>query len=157
MAPGDRIRLSCAAARPERFGLAPLLLTAGSAWPGELGQASAAGLKEGGVMPHSGASHETRGTKVKTRARCLPWSRTGEAIRLFGRGITVRPCLPVAAVVGCMLSAINEGPRIAGGHAGWLTWVQIGFNFMVPFLVASYGFLTAARVPGRTPGADGAL
>jgi hypothetical protein len=84
---------------------------------------------------------------VKSRARCPPWSRPGEAVRLLCRGITVRPALPVAAVVGCVLSAINEGPRIAGGHAGWLTLVQIGLNFVVPFLVASYGYLTAARVP----------
>jgi len=54
----------------------------------------------------------------------------------------------VAAVVGCVLSAINEGARIAAGQAGWLTWVQVGLNFVVPFLVASYGYLTAARVPG---------
>jgi hypothetical protein len=54
----------------------------------------------------------------------------------------------VAAVVGCVLSAINEGARVAAGHAGWTTWVKVGLNFMVPFLVSSYGYLTAARVPG---------
>ena len=92
-------------------------------------------------------------TVVHTGARCPPWSRPGEAVRLFGRGVTVRSSLPVAAVVGCVLSAINEGPRISGGHAGWLTWAQVGLNFVVPFLVASYGYLTAARVPGGTSGA----
>jgi hypothetical protein len=86
-------------------------------------------------------------------ARCPRWSRPGEAVRLFCRGITARSALPVAAVVGCVLSAINEGPRIVGGHAGGLVWVQIGLNFVVPFLVASYGFLTAARVPVRGSGA----
>lgn len=62
--------------------------------------------------------------------RCPPWSRPGDAARLFARGITVRPCVPVAA-----------------GHAGWLTCVQVGLNFVAPFLVASYGYLTAAQVP----------
>ncbi len=81
--------------------------------------------------------------------RCPPWSKPGDAVRLFARGITVRPCVPVAAVVGCVLSAINEGARIAAGQARWLTWVQVGLNFVVPFLVASYGYLTAARVPGQ--------
>jgi hypothetical protein len=76
-----------------------------------------------------------------------PWSRPGEAARLFARGVTLRPCLPVAAVVGCVLSAINEGARIAAGHVGWPTWVQVGLNFVVPFLVSSYGYLAAARVP----------
>jgi hypothetical protein len=49
----------------------------------------------------------------------------------------------VAAVVGCVLSAINKGARIATGHAGWPAWVQVGRNFLVPFLVSSYGYLTA--------------
>jgi hypothetical protein len=53
----------------------------------------------------------------------------------------------VAAVVGCVLAAINEGVTVADGRAGWLTWVQIGLNFVVPFLVSSYGYLAAARVP----------
>ena len=87
--------------------------------------------------------------------RCPPWSRPREAIRLFARGATLRPCLPVAAVVGCVLSAINEGPRIAAGHVGWPTWVQVGLNFVVPFLVSSYGYLAAARMPSVDPQARG--
>jgi hypothetical protein len=67
---------------------------------------------------------------------------------LVTRGATLRSCVPVALVVGCVLSAINEGARIAVGHAQWTTWVQVGLNFVVPFLVSSYGYLTAARVPG---------
>jgi hypothetical protein len=84
-------------------------------------------------------------------ARCPPWSRPGDAVRLLFRGATLRPCLPVAAVVGCMLSGINEGARIASGHVGWPTWIQVGLNFVVPFLVSSYGYLAAARVPGGGP------
>ena len=77
-----------------------------------------------------------------------PRSRPGEMIALFAHGATLRPCLPVAAVVGCVLSAINEGARIASGHVGWPTWVQVGLNFVVPFLVSSYGYLTAQTVGG---------
>lgn len=84
-----------------------------------------------------------------SRRGCPAWSRPGDAARLFARGITVRPCVPVAAVVGCVLSAINEGTRIAAGRAGWPTWVQVGLNFVVPFLVSSYGYLTAAQSAGR--------
>lgn len=75
-------------------------------------------------------------------------SRLGEMIVLFVRGATLRPCLPVAAVVGCVLSAINEGARIASGHVGWPTWAQVGLNFVVPFLVSSYGYLTAQTADG---------
>jgi len=96
----------------------------------------------------------TRVVLATSRRGCPAWSRPGDAARLFVRGITVRPCVPVAAVVGCVLSAINEGTQIAAGQAGWPTWVRVGLNFVVPFLVASYGYLTAARVPpgGLPPG-----
>lgn len=85
--------------------------------------------------------------------RCPPWSRPGEAARLLVRGITVRSSAPVAAVVGCVLSAINEGAQITTGHTRWLTWARVGLNFVVPFLVASYGYLTAGRVP-RPPSGE---
>lgn len=91
-------------------------------------------------------------TPAASGGRCPPWSRPGEAVRLLARGITVRACVPVAVVVGCVLSAINEGAQIAAGTAGWATWVRVGLNFVVPFLVSSYGYLTAARVPGPHPG-----
>ena len=90
----------------------------------------------------------SQATPAASVPRCPPWSRPSEAARLFARGITVRRCIPVAAVVGCVLSAINEGARIVSGRAGWTTWVQVGLNFVVPFLVSSYGYLTAARAPG---------
>jgi hypothetical protein len=83
--------------------------------------------------------------------RCPSWSKPAAAARLFLRGITVRPCVPVALVVGCVLSAINEGGVVVTGRAGWLTWVQIGLNFVVPFLVSSYGYLAAARVSPQPP------
>lgn len=87
-------------------------------------------------------------TPAATGAPRPPRSRPGEMIALFVRGATLRPCLPVAAVVGCVLSAINEGARIASGHVGWPTWVQVGLNFVVPFLVSSYGYLTAQTAAG---------
>jgi hypothetical protein len=76
-------------------------------------------------------------------------SRLTVMLTQFARGATLRPCLPVAAVVGCVLSAINEGARIADGHATGTTWVQVGLNFVVPFLVSSYGYLSAAQAAGR--------
>jgi len=51
-------------------------------------------------------------------------------------------------VVGCVLSAINEGARIASGHPGWPTWVQAGLNFAVPFIVSRDGYLTAQTAGG---------
>jgi hypothetical protein len=55
-------------------------------------------------------------------AVCPAWSRRPEAIRLFARGVTLRPCVPVAVVVGIVLSAANEGlcspPAILPGRTG---------------------------------------
>ena len=89
-----------------------------------------------------------RTTSAAPRPRRPPRSRPSEMIALFARGTTLRPCLPVAAVVGCVLSAINEGAKIATGHTGWPTRVQVGLNFLVPFLVSSYGYLTAQTASG---------
>jgi hypothetical protein len=89
-------------------------------------------------------------TSAASGAGYSPGSRLGEMIALFARGTTLRPCLPVAVVVGCVLSAINEGARIASGHVGWPIWVPVGLNFVVPFLVSSYGYLTAQTAGGRS-------
>jgi hypothetical protein len=52
----------------------------------------------------------------------------------------------VAAVVGTFLSVVNQGTVIAGGDVTWATWVRVGVNYLVPFVVASVGFLSACRV-----------
>ena len=98
---------------------------------------------------------EYQATRAVAAGRCPPWSRPGEALRLFARGVTVRRCVPVAAVVGTVLSAINEGAQITSGNTSWATWVRVGLNFVVPFLVSSYGYLAAAhaRSPSLNPGA----
>jgi hypothetical protein len=78
-------------------------------------------------------------------AVCPAWSRWPEAIRLFAHGVTLRPCVPVAVVVGIVLSAANEGPLLAAGDLAWQDWIRVAVNFMVPFLVASHGFLRGGR------------
>lgn len=64
---------------------------------------------------------------------------------LFVRGVTVRTALPTALVVGTILSALNQGDVVLDSRAGAVTWVRIGVNYVVPFLVASVGFLSARR------------
>jgi hypothetical protein len=51
----------------------------------------------------------------------------------------------VAAVVGTVLSAVNQGSVIVDGKATASTWVRVGVNYLVPFLVSSAGFLSASR------------
>lgn len=73
------------------------------------------------------------------------WSTRREALGLFTHGVTVRTALPTALVVGTILSTVNQAAVIAGGDAGAATWARVGVNYLVPFLVASIGFLSARR------------
>ncbi|MEU4293165.1 nitrate/nitrite transporter NrtS [Kribbella sp. NPDC026596] len=90
------------------------------------------------ACPHSGG---------RTCPRCS-WSRPRDAVLLVVRGRTARKALPVAAVVGTVLSLVNQGSVIAGGGATYGTWVRVAVNYLVPFLVASTGYLSGRRVRG---------
>lgn len=57
----------------------------------------------------------------------------------------MRAAGPVALVVGTILSAVNQGSTIIEGAATGVTWVRVGVNYCVPFVVASIGFLSACR------------
>jgi hypothetical protein len=79
-------------------------------------------------------------------ARPVTWSRPVEALVLFVCGRTARTAVPVAVVVGTVLSAVNQGHLLLdGGDAA--TWIRVAINYLVPYCVASVGFLSARRVP----------
>jgi SAM-dependent methyltransferase len=77
--------------------------------------------------------------------RCS-WKLPRDALLLVARGRTARTALPVAAVVGTVLSLVNHGAVIVEGTAGTGTWVRVAVNYAVPFIVASIGYLLARRV-----------
>ncbi len=62
---------------------------------------------------------------------------------------SVRRSLAVAALVGTLLNAINQGPEVLAGH--WPIWSKLILTYFVPFAVASYGSYAAFRSlgPGR--------
>lgn len=100
-------------------------------------------------MVRLGVSGRMSGAPVPPQV--VTWSFPSQAVMLFLRGRTARTAAPVAAVVGTVLSAVNQGDAVLGGGAGTVTWVRVAVNFLVPFCVASIGFLSACRVP--EPGA----
>ena len=51
----------------------------------------------------------------------------------------------IALAVGTILTAINQGDVILGGHAATLTWVKVALNYCVPFVVANLGLLAGCR------------
>lgn len=73
------------------------------------------------------------------------WTRRAEAITLILRGRTARTAGPIAAVVGTVVSLVNQGEVILTGQATSLTWVRIAVNYLVPFVVASLAYLSACR------------
>lgn len=56
---------------------------------------------------------------------------------------SVRRSLTVAAIIGTVLNAINQGPEMLSGH--WPIWWKLILTYFVPFAVASYGSYAAFR------------
>lgn len=67
----------------------------------------------------------------------------GEALRRTFAGPAVRRSLVVAAVIGTVLNAINQGDAIVAGR-GIVLW-KLLLTYFVPFAVASYGSYAAHR------------
>lgn len=61
----------------------------------------------------------------------------------------LRKTLRIALVVGLILTTINQGNVIVNGEATTFTWVKVGLDFVVPFVVSNLGLLS-----GR-PSGDG--
>lgn len=86
---------------------------------------------------------------MSTRAPVPAWSTPLEACRLILRGVTFATGVRVALVVGTILSVVNQGSVIVGGHATVVSWFRVGVNYLVPFLVSSIGYLAPFRVRPR--------
>lgn len=65
-----------------------------------------------------------------------------EALHYCRQPAHLRRTLRIAAVVGLVLTAINQLDVILGGDAGALTWVKVALNFVVPFVVSNLGLLS---------------
>ena len=66
----------------------------------------------------------------------IEWQTWHEAFNLFLHGATLFSCVPVALVVGTILSTINQGDVIISGSVPTITWVKVGMNYVVPFCVS---------------------
>jgi hypothetical protein len=74
-----------------------------------------------------------------------PWSRPHEALHLLVSGATARTCLPIALVVGTILSLVNQGDVVVQGMAGAAVAAKVVANYAIPFLTSSTGALLAVR------------
>lgn len=75
------------------------------------------------------------------------WHRPSQAVGLFLRGHTLRTAVPTASVVGTILCVVNQGTVLLAGQATAGTWVRMAINYLIPFVVASVGYLAACRRP----------
>lgn len=82
---------------------------------------------------------------MKKKTDIIEWHTWSDAFKLFLNGVTLKTCIPVALVVGVILSTINQSDVIFNGSSTNATWIKVGMNFVVPFCVSSYGFLNARR------------
>jgi hypothetical protein len=57
----------------------------------------------------------------------------------------LRKTLKIALIVGTILTAINQADVIIGGDAKTITWVKMGLNYCVPFVVSNLGLLAGKR------------
>lgn len=55
----------------------------------------------------------------------------------------LKSTIRIALVVGIVLTLINQADVIASGDATATTWLKCGLNFVVPFVVANLGLLSA--------------
>lgn len=75
------------------------------------------------------------------------WNSPFECLVLILRGYTLRTAAAGSAVVGTMLSGVNQGSMIISGHVNAAAWIRIATNNVVPFFVSSIGYLAPSRRP----------
>jgi hypothetical protein len=73
------------------------------------------------------------------------WATWGEAVRLLRTPAMLKRSLLIAAIVGTILSIVNQASVIAKGESTTLTWLRVAANYVVPFIVSNAGALAATR------------
>jgi hypothetical protein len=68
-----------------------------------------------------------------------------DALRIILRREHLRTTVKIALVVGTILTLINQADVIIGGDAKTFTWVKVGLNYCVPFVVSNLGLLAGKR------------
>lgn len=81
-----------------------------------------------------------------SRAAALAWSTWPQAAWLLLTGRTWRAALPIALLVGTLLSLINHGDVLLAGLPDRVTLIRVLANYAIPYVVSSVGCLSACRV-----------
>jgi len=73
-------------------------------------------------------------------------------VRLILTGATFPTASRVAAVVGTLLTVVNQAEVILRAEATWVTAVRVACNDLIPYVVASIGYLAPFRAEERHAG-----
>lgn len=110
--------------------------------------------------PAPGASvTETPGNAGTASTAPPTWATAKEALGVCLHRPNRRRIAAIAAVVGTLLIAINEGGALAAGQLGWALWVRAALDYVIPTCVSTMGVLagsrrTAARGASRPHGSS---
>lgn len=70
-------------------------------------------------------------------------------------GDTWHPAARIAAIVGSILTAVNEGSEMVAGHVNLATSVRVLANYVIPYVVSSLGYLAAREADPDSVGEGG--
>ena len=79
----------------------------------------------------------------------LSWSTWPEALKLLVTGRTRRPALRISLIVGTLLTLFYQGEALLTGELDAETAARVTFNYCLPYVVSSVGFLLACRSPRK--------
>ena len=88
-------------------------------------------------------------SEISPAATTRSWIDFNALRQTCSRGVALRS-LMVAALIGTILNAINQGPELITGQH--VNLVKVLLTYITPFLVASYGAYAAFRQRGVSGG-----
>lgn len=76
------------------------------------------------------------------------WACASEALSVCRYPPNRRRVAAIALVVGSLLVGINQGGTLASGDLGWVVWVRVALDYLIPACVSTMGVLAGSRRRG---------
>lgn len=77
------------------------------------------------------------------------WATRPEALGVCLYRPNRRRIALIAAVVGTLLVGINQGSVLANEQLGWVVWLRIILDYLIPAFVSTMGVLAGTRRASR--------
>ena len=96
----------------------------------------------------SSAPCDTPGSQDPGRVEAPPtWACASEALSVCRYPSNLRRVAAIA-LVGSLLVGINQGATLASGGLGWVLWVRVALDYLIPACVSTMGVLAGSRRKG---------